>query len=115
MKHMITIQRYTSARQPIWDAFVQTAKNNSFQHLRAYMDYHNNRFADYSLMAYSGDEPVALLPANRVGDVVYSPGVTLMEVFSASSTYTRTFLVSFALPWKASMLNAIAPSTVIVM
>ena len=69
---MITIQRYTSDRQPIWDAFVQTAKNNSFQHLRAYMDYHNNRFADYSLMAYSGDEPVALLPANRVGDVVYS-------------------------------------------
>lgn len=72
MKDMITIQRYTSDRQPIWDAFVQTAKNSSFQHLRAYMDYHNNRFADYSLMAYSGDEPVALLPANRVGDVVYS-------------------------------------------
>lgn len=69
---MITIQRYTPDRQPIWDAFVQAAKNSSFQHVRAYMDYHSRRFADYSLMAYDGDEPVAMLPANRDGNVVYS-------------------------------------------
>ncbi|MGN0214237.1 MAG: GNAT family N-acetyltransferase [Muribaculaceae bacterium] len=69
---MVTIERYTSQKSLEWDAFVRAAKNSTFQHLRAYMDYHSDRFADYSLMAYNNGELVALLPANRVGDVVYS-------------------------------------------
>lgn len=68
----IKIVRYEAARQQEWDGFVETAKNSSFLHKRAYMDYHSDRFADYSLMAYDGSRLVALLPANRVGNVVYS-------------------------------------------
>ncbi len=36
------------------------------------MEYHNNRFEDFSLMVYEGDKLVCVLPANRVGDTVYS-------------------------------------------
>ena len=36
------------------------------------MDYHNDRFSDHSLMIYKKEKLVALLPANKVGDELYS-------------------------------------------
>lgn len=36
------------------------------------MSYHKERFLDYSLMVFRGDTLIALLPANRVDDEVYS-------------------------------------------
>ena len=36
------------------------------------MDYHSDRFMDYSLMVYKNDKVIALLPANRVDDTLYS-------------------------------------------
>ena len=40
--------------------------------LREYMEYHADRFTDYSLLVYDGNKLLALLPANRSGDVLYS-------------------------------------------
>jgi hypothetical protein len=41
------------------------------------MDYHSDRFQDFSLMVYKKDRLVALLPANIVDNVVYShQGIT---------------------------------------
>jgi len=39
---------------------------------RDFMDYHKDRFTDFSLMVYKNDSLFAVLPANIVGDVVYS-------------------------------------------
>ena len=36
------------------------------------MEYHADRFTDYSLLVYDGNKLLALLPANRSGDVLYS-------------------------------------------
>ncbi len=36
------------------------------------MDYHSDRFEDFSLLAYKDDELLTVLPANRKGDTVYS-------------------------------------------
>jgi len=36
------------------------------------MDYHNDRFQDFSLMIYKDEKLIALMPANKVGDCVYS-------------------------------------------
>jgi hypothetical protein len=36
------------------------------------MDYHSDRFHDYSLMVFDGEKLVAVLPANRVDDTVFS-------------------------------------------
>ena len=36
------------------------------------MDYHSDRFEDFSLMVFKDEEFYALLPGNRVGDTVYS-------------------------------------------
>nr|WP_255558108.1 GNAT family N-acetyltransferase [Flavobacterium taihuense] len=39
---------------------------------RDFMDYHKDRFEDYSLMVYKNEKLVAVLPANRAGEFVYS-------------------------------------------
>ncbi len=36
------------------------------------MDYHNDRFEDYSLMVYKKGKLIALLPANKKDDIIYS-------------------------------------------
>ncbi|MGM9804167.1 MAG: GNAT family N-acetyltransferase [Muribaculaceae bacterium] len=70
---MISIKRYTANSKDEWDRFVSDAKNSSFLHLRDYMDYHSQRFDDCSLMAYDqSGRLVSVLPANRVGNVLYS-------------------------------------------
>ena len=41
---------------------------------RKYMDYHNDRFTDHSLMFYDDDKLIALLPASVNEDIVVSHG-----------------------------------------
>jgi hypothetical protein len=68
----LTVERYTAAARPEWDAFVTGSKNGTFLLLRGYMDYHADRFHDCSLLVRSGEELVALLPAHREGNTVSS-------------------------------------------
>lgn len=47
-----------------WNQFVAQSKNGTFLFDRRYMDYHSDRFHDYSLMFYRNGKLYALLPAN---------------------------------------------------
>ncbi len=69
---MFKIVRYTSEKEAEWNAFVETSKNGTFLFDRQYMDYHADRFQDYSLMVYFKERLFALLPANRVGSEIFS-------------------------------------------
>ena len=69
---MFEIQRYTSDRKDEWNAFVAQSKNDTFLFDRRYMDYHADRFTDCSLMVCCRRQLWAVLPANRVGQVLYS-------------------------------------------
>jgi hypothetical protein len=64
----LSVERYNANRRKEWDAFLNTAKNGTFLFNRGYMDYHSDRFADYSLIVSRGPEILALLPANRSAD-----------------------------------------------
>ena len=55
-----------------WNSFVSQAKNATFLFHRDFMEYHSDRFQDYSLMVYKNEKLVALFPANRIEDTVYS-------------------------------------------
>ena|SRR5690554_2006847 len=66
------IRKYSSADAPLWDAFVKSAWNGVFLFERGFMDYHADRFEDYSLLAFSGDKLKAVLPANRRDEVLHS-------------------------------------------
>ena len=70
---MINTRRYTASDAALWDAFVREARNATFLFERAYMDYHQDRFTDHSLLFYNEKEVlVALLPANAVGTSLWS-------------------------------------------
>lgn len=56
----------------LWNDFVSKAKNATFLFQRNFMEYHKDRFDDYSVMILKDGKLVAALPANRVGDTVYS-------------------------------------------
>jgi len=55
-----------------WNAFIGQAKNATFLFHRDFMEYHNDRFQDYSLIVLDGEKWVAVLPANIVGNEVFS-------------------------------------------
>jgi hypothetical protein len=69
---MIEIRRYTPDKADEWNQFVAMSKNGTFLFCRGYMDYHADRFSDYSLMFYEKGKLCALLPANRCDDTLYS-------------------------------------------
>ena len=69
---MFEIARYTPEQKATWNQFVSHSKNGTFLFDRNYMDYHSDRFEDYSLMIYRKGKLYSLLPANRVSHVLYS-------------------------------------------
>jgi hypothetical protein len=67
-----SVRLYTSEDYAIWNNFVSAAKNATFLFHRDFMGYHSNRFQDFSLLVFEEDKLVSVLPANRVGDTVFS-------------------------------------------
>jgi len=72
---MIEIQQYSKEQVYEWDAFVDSSKNGIFMFKRGFMDYHSDRFKDFSLMFYrDGDELLAIFPASIHGSEIRSHG-----------------------------------------
>ena len=71
---MIEVRRYQSDDASVWNNFVAKSRNATFLLDRRYMDYHANRFTDHSLLFFSDDVLLALLPANAEGDILFSHG-----------------------------------------
>ena len=55
-----------------WDAHLAASRNATFLHRRGFMDYHSDRFADHSLMAFNGERLLAVMPACEADGVLYS-------------------------------------------
>lgn len=69
---MFEIVRYSSEKKNEWNQYVQNAKNSTFLFLREYMDYHSDRFSDYSLMFYKKGKLHSILPGNKRENTFYS-------------------------------------------
>ena len=69
---MFEIKRYAPTDKERWNSFVREAKNATFLLDRAYMDYHQDRFADASLLFYKEGRLYALLPAHIANDTLYT-------------------------------------------
>lgn len=69
---MFEIRRYTAEDKTLWDRYVSTARNATFLFYRDYMDYHADRFHDFSLLFYKGQRLYAILPAHREGTTLCS-------------------------------------------
>jgi hypothetical protein len=67
-----TVRLYHKTDYENWNAFIGQSKNATFLFHRDFMEYHNDRFRDYSLIVLDGEKWVAVLPANVVGNELFS-------------------------------------------
>lgn len=91
----INVLLYSKTRKPEWDKFIQGSKNAHFMFFRDYMDYHSDRFLDFSLMVY--DEKmslIAVLPANLQDDKLYSHQGLTFGGFIVDDTMTTAMMLA---------------------
>lgn len=67
-----TIKKYDASYYSVWNQFISETKNATFLFHRDFMEYHSDRFEDYSLLIYEGEKLVALLPANKEAKFIHS-------------------------------------------
>lgn len=67
-----TVKRYQENDYENWNAFIGQAKNATFLFHRDFMEYHSDRFQDFSLIVLDGEKWLGVLPANIVGNQVFS-------------------------------------------
>jgi hypothetical protein len=70
----VKISIYNPDYKEAWDSFIRTSKNGTFMLERDYMDYHADRFTDFSLMFFEKDKLVAVMPASVHGSDLCSHG-----------------------------------------
>jgi hypothetical protein len=90
---MFEIKRYCKNNKSEWNQFVENSKNGTFLFNRNYMDYHSDKFEDYSLMVYRKNKLYSVLPANKNDDILYShQGLTYGGFVMSKNVTTKEFL-----------------------
>jgi len=79
---------YTKNRKREWNEFLYNSKNGLFLFDRDYMEYHSDRFVDFSLMFYEDNKLIALLPANIEKNILVSHGGLTFGSFITNSKMT---------------------------
>lgn len=67
-----TVKKYEQNDYKIWNDFIAHAKNATFLFHRDFMEYHQDRFEDFSLLVFEEEKLKAVLPANKAENSVYS-------------------------------------------
>lgn len=91
----IKVVKYTVDKKNEWNAFLAASKNGTFLLDRNFMEYHSDRFIDFSLMVYKAEKLVAVFPANVVDNTVYShQGLSYGGlIFSAKTKYDESLAI----------------------
>lgn len=66
------ISPYREEDREQWEDFIERSANGTFLQRRSFIEYHGDRFEDASLMVWEGEELLAVFPAHRVGDQIFS-------------------------------------------
>ena len=93
------IKRYQQSYKQLWDNFVINAKNSHFFFQRDYIEYHSDRFDDYSLLFFDKkDNLIAVLPANKEEHTLYShQGLTFGGLIFSLKLRVEQVLILFDL------------------
>lgn len=68
----LRLEKYSPHHKVEWDTFIKESRNGIFLFERDYMDYHSDRFEDYSIIFYSGAKITGVFPANKTGNQIFS-------------------------------------------
>ncbi|WP_255412388.1 GNAT family N-acetyltransferase [Dysgonomonas sp. Marseille-P4361] len=92
----VKIKLYTTEDKDTWDTFVRSSKNATFLLYRDFIEYHRDRFKDYSLLFYIDNKLVAILPGHIVDKVYYSHmGLTYGGLIMSQDTTASQVLMIF--------------------
>ncbi|TWI03240.1 hypothetical protein IQ05_00171 [Flavobacterium tiangeerense] len=90
------IKKYEPTDYKLWNDFIGQAKNATFLYHRDFMEYHKDRFVDFSLLIYFNSQLIGVLPANRVEDTVFShQGLTYGGLVTTDKSKLKTILMAF--------------------
>lgn len=91
------VKNYSADKMREWDDFINKSKNPHFFFKRNYLEYHGDRFHDFSLMVYDEkDALIAVLPANLSEDTLIShQGLTFGGFVISDSMKTETMAKIF--------------------
>jgi len=92
----LKVVRYDNSKKALWDKFITDSKNGVFLFYRDYMEYHANRFTDFSLMFYEDERIIAVLPATlKENEVISHGGLTFGGMVIDSRMRTAKMLEIF--------------------
>jgi hypothetical protein len=87
----VRVERYTAEHREEWNDFVRSSKNGTFLFEREYMEYHSERFVDWSLIVRDRrGRAIALLPASREEGTLISHGGLTYGGFVSGGRMTTT-------------------------
>ncbi|HKX86066.1 MAG TPA: hypothetical protein VJL37_05305 [Flavobacterium sp.] len=73
-----SVRKYQPTDYTVWNQFVSEAKNGTFLFHRDFMEYHNDRFEDFSMLVFDQKNNLtAIIPANvSSNEVISHQGLT---------------------------------------
>lgn len=93
-----SVKKYQKTDYDLWNSFVSSTSNATFLFQRDFMEYHKDRFEDWSLLVFDKTNLVAILPANRVANKLYShQGLTYGGLVYASKLKIEKVALIFEL------------------
>ena len=90
------VVKYSSLHCQEWDMFIAKAKNATFLFNRSFIEYHQDRFEDFSLLVFQKDKLVAVFPANKLENSIYShQGLSYGGLLILSKTQIKEYIEIF--------------------
>lgn len=68
----LVVETYSDKHKSAWNEVIDDCAEGNLLFKRDYMEYHSDRFTDCSQVVLKGGKIVAVLPGNRVDDVVHT-------------------------------------------
>lgn len=97
----ISIRKYNHDFYQLWNNFISESKNGTFLFHRDFMEYHKDRFTDFSLLVFDNDKLIAVLPANIIDKEVHShQGLTYGGLVVSDKLRSTDFFEVFQLVLK---------------
>ena len=69
---IFSVKKYNPEYKSLWNDFLKDSKNGTFLCHRDFMEYHQDRFEDGSFLIFKDEKLVAIFPANRKNELIYS-------------------------------------------
>ena len=83
--NIIDLKKYDSTQHEVWDAFIDNSRVNTFLFKRNFLEYHADRFDDFSILIYRKGKLEAVLPGNVKQKIFYShQGLTYGGLITSS-------------------------------